>query len=90
MRGDLFYGLLAEQLLLGLLLTPMLLEMLKVNPRIADALVKLVLFAACAVLLRQYAQGYDVDLMPGEVSVDRFAVLAKLVLLGCALLLTLV
>lgn len=90
MGSDLFSGLLAEELLLVLLLTLMLLEMLKVSPRIADALVKLVLFAACAILLRQYAQGYDVDLMPGEVRVDRFAVLAKLVLLGCALLLTLV
>ena len=90
MGADLFYGLLAEQLLLGLLLVLMLLEIIKVNPRIGDALVKLVLIAACAVLLRQYAQGYDVDPLTGEVRIDRFAVLAKLVLLGCALLLTLV
>jgi NADH-quinone oxidoreductase subunit N len=90
MGTDLFYGLLAEQLLLGLLLALMLLEMLKASPRVADALVKLVLLAACAVLVRQYAQGYDVDLLPGEVRVDRFAVLAKLVLLSCALLLSLV
>jgi len=90
MGTDLFYGLLAEQLLLGLLLALMLLEMLKANPRIADALVKLVLIAACAVLLRQYAQGYDVNPLPSEIRIDRFALVAKLVLLGSALLLSLV
>src|SRR5262245_56470804 len=90
MGADLFNGLLAEQLLLGLLLALMLLEMLAANPRIADILVKVVLFAACAVLLRQYVRAYDVDLLPGEVHIDRFAVLAKLVLLSCALLASLV
>jgi len=90
MATDFFHGLLAEQLLLALLLLLMLLEMLKANRRIADALVRGVLFAACAVLLWQTAQGYEADLLPGEVRVDRFGVLAKLVLLSCALLSSLI
>ena len=57
MGTDFIYGLIAEQLLLGLLLVLMLLEILKMNPRIADSLLTRVLVAACAVLLRQYAQG---------------------------------
>lgn len=87
MAIDLLYGLLAEHLLVVLLLVLMLLEMLKAGgPRAAAVLGVLVLVAGCAVLLRQYSQGYAVDLVPEEIRIDRFTVLAKLVILACGLL----
>ena len=89
MAAELFYGLLPEHLLLGLLLALMVLDMLAANPRAAGILVTTVLSAACAVLLQQYAQGYAAEPLAGEIRIDRYAVLAKLVLAGCTLLWTL-
>jgi NADH-quinone oxidoreductase subunit N len=87
MSADLFYGLLPEHLLLATLLVLMLLEMIRVDRRAAGLLVKVVLLAAAAVLLRQWTQGYAADLVPGEIRIDRYAVLAKLVIVGSGLLL---
>jgi NADH-quinone oxidoreductase subunit N len=86
---DLFHALLPDHLLLGLLLALMLLEMLKADARIAGALVNLTLFTACVILVRQYAQAYDANPVAGEIHVDHFALLAKLVILGCGLLFSL-
>jgi NADH-quinone oxidoreductase subunit N len=88
MAGKLLYGLLPEHLLLGLLFALMLLEMFKPRPRVGGRLVTVVLFAAVAVLVRQYAVGYEVELLPGEIHIDRFALLAKLVVIGSGLLWT--
>ena len=86
MAAELFYGLLPEHLLLGLLLALMVLDMLAANPRAAGILVTTVLLAACAVLLQQTRRGTLRNLSPGEIRIDRYAVLAKLVLAGCTLL----
>lgn len=90
MATDLFYGLLPEHLLLGALLALLVLDMLAAKPRVAGILVKAALFAACAVLVRQYMHGYAVEPLPGEIRIDRYAVLAKLVLAGCTLLWSLI
>lgn len=87
MAADLFYALLPEHLLLGLVLVLMLLEIFRADRRIAGLLFTLTVAAGCGVLLMQLGQGYTVDLVPGEISVDRFALLARLVILGCGLIL---
>lgn len=87
MAADLFYALLPEQLLLGLLLLLMLLEILGADRRVASALFIAATAAGCGVLLLQLGQGYTADLVPGEIRVDRFALLARLVILGCGLVL---
>lgn len=87
MSIDLFYALLPEQLLLGLLLALMLLEILRADRRLAAPLYVTALAAGCGVLLLQLAQGYSAVVVPGEVAVDRLALLARLVLLACGLLL---
>jgi len=86
MPADFLYALLPDHLLLALVLVLMLLEMLRIDGRVVGPLVTITLAAACALLLRQYATGYTVDLIPDEVRVDRFTVLSKLVILGCGLL----
>ena len=85
MAGDMLWGLLPDHLVFVLLLALMLLDMLRAGARSAGTLVALVLLAACAILLRQCAQGYGADILPGEIRVDRFAVLAKLVIVGSGL-----
>ena len=86
MPAEFWYALLPDHLLLVLLFVLMVLEMLRVDARAAQPLLAITLAAACAILLRQYATGYTADLIPNEVRVDGFAVLAKLVILGCGLL----
>ena len=86
MPADFLYALLPDHLLLALLLVLMLLEMLRVSGRVVGPLVTITLGVACALLLRQYATGYAVDLVPDEIRIDHFTVLAKLVILGCGLL----
>jgi NADH-quinone oxidoreductase subunit N len=86
MLADFLYALLPEHLLLALLFVLMLLEMMRVDARVARPLAALTLGAACAVLVLQYRHGYMADVVPGEFRVDRFAVLAKLVIVGCGLL----
>jgi NADH-quinone oxidoreductase subunit N len=84
--ADFWYALLPDHLLLGLLFVLMLLEMAGVDERAARPLFIATLVAACTVLMRQYATGYATELVPDEVRIDRFAVLAKLVIFGCGLL----
>ena len=85
MATDLLFGLLPEHLLLGTLLVLMVLEMSKAPAFLGNALVMLALMAAGVVLVRQYSQGYTIDLLPEEIRIDRFAVLAKLVIIGSGL-----
>jgi NADH-quinone oxidoreductase subunit N len=86
MATDFIYGLLPEHLLLGLLFVLMMLEIVDKGTRLAPGLVTLVLGAACAAVLWQYSRGYTSELLPGEIHIDRFALLAKLVILGCGTL----
>ena len=86
MPADFLYALLPDHLLLVLLLVLMLLEILRADERIARPLTTITLGAACAILLRQYLIGYEADVVPNEIQIDRFAVLAKLVILACGLL----
>ncbi|BCR05683.1 NADH-quinone oxidoreductase subunit N [Desulfuromonas versatilis] len=83
MPADFFYALLPEQLLLALLVTLMLCEILGRGARLAGPLFTLVAGAGCAVLLLQLAQGYGAAPVPGEIVIDRFALLGRLVILGC-------
>src|SRR6186713_198694 len=85
MATDLLFGLLPEHLLLGTLLVLMVLEMSKAPAFLGNTLVMLALMAAVVVLVRQYSQGYAIDLLPEEIRIDRFAVLAKLVIIGSGL-----
>ena len=85
MATDLWFGLLPEHLLLGTLLVLMVLEMCKAPAPLGNALVMLALMAAGVVLVRQYSQGYAIDLLPEEIRIDRFALLAKLVIIGSGL-----
>ena len=86
MPADFWYALLPEHLLLAFLLVLMVLEMLRVDARAARPLMTMTLAASCALLLQQYATGYASGVVPDEILVDRFAVLAKLVIVGCGLL----
>ena len=85
MATDLWFGLLPEHLLLGTLLVLMVLEMSKAPAFLGNALVMLALMAAGVVLVRQYSLGYAIDLLPEEIRIDRFALLAKLVIVGSGL-----
>jgi len=86
MPADFWTALLPDHLLLGLLFAVMALEMLRVDERVARPLLIVTLAAAWVVLLRQYATGDSVTLVADEFRIDRFAVLAKLVIVGCGLL----
>jgi NADH-quinone oxidoreductase subunit N len=86
MPADFLYALLPDHLLLALVFVLMLLETLRVDERAARPLVTITLVAACAVLLHQHAIGYEANVVRFEVRVDAFSVLAKLVILGCGLL----
>src|SRR4029077_5842020 len=90
MASDLAYGLLPDHLLLASLLVLMLLETIGARERLASVLLALTLFCGCAVLAQQIATGYVAEPLPGEIRIDRFALLAKLVILACGLLWTLV
>lgn len=89
MAAELLRGLLAEHLLLALIVALMLLTIFRAGPRLARLLVLAVLLAAAAALLHDCATGYAADVVPGEVAVDRDAVLARLLLVGCGLALAL-
>jgi NADH-quinone oxidoreductase subunit N len=86
MPADFWYALAPDHLLLGLLFVLMVLELAHVDERVAGPLLMATLAAGCALLLRQHATGYAAVLVADEVRVDRFAELAKLVILGCGLL----
>ena len=83
MATDFLYGLLPEHLLLSLILILMVLEIMRADQALAGPLFLLTLSLGCGVLVSQLSSGYTLTLIPGEVVIDRFAVLAKLVILGC-------
>lgn len=85
MATDLLYGLLPDHILLGLMLVLMLFEMFRADAGIARILFAAAVLGACAILLHQLAAGYAADIVPGEIRVDRFALYAKLVILGSGL-----
>lgn len=87
MATDLVFGLLPEHILLGLILVLMLLELLKVDKRAGNALFIASLLAGCAVLAFQLTSGYTADIVAGEIRVDRFALVGKLVILSCGVIL---
>lgn len=87
MATDLFCALLPEHILLALILLLMTLEILGADRRIANLLFTLSVAAGCGVLLAQLGQGYGASVVPGEIIVDRFALLARLTILGCGLVL---
>jgi len=83
MATDFLYGLLPEHLLLTLILVLMVLEIMRADQGLAGPLFLLTLSLGCGVLVTQLSSGYTLTLIPGEIVIDRFAVLAKLVILGC-------
>ncbi len=85
MSADFLYGLLPDHLLLALMLLLMVLEMARVDARWARPVFVGAVGAALAVLLQQIAAGYSAEIVAGEIRIDRFALLAKAVLLGCGL-----
>jgi NADH-quinone oxidoreductase subunit N len=86
---DFFFALLPEQLVLGLMLVLMVLEMLRLDPRWARGAFAAVMLAGLAVLLQQWLAGYAAVVVAGEVRVDHLAVLGRLVLMVCGLALAL-
>ncbi|HBG07255.1 MAG: NADH-quinone oxidoreductase subunit N [Geobacteraceae bacterium GWC2_58_44] len=83
MATDFLYGLLPEHLLLLLILVLMVLEIVRADEALAGPLFLLTLTVGCGVLVAQLSSGYTLTLAPGEVVIDRFAILARLVILGC-------
>ncbi len=87
MATDLIYGLLPEHLLLALILVLMLVEIFHGDRKLGGVLFTLAAAAGCAVLAVQLSNGYTVNLVPTEITIDRFALIARLVILGCGLIL---
>jgi len=87
MATDLIYGLLPEHLLLALILVLMLVEIFQGDKKLGGVIFTLFAAAGCVVLAMQLSQGYTVDLVPKEINIDRFALIARLVILGCGLIL---
>jgi NADH-quinone oxidoreductase subunit N len=87
MATDLLYGLLPEHILLGLILVLMLLELLGIDKRAGNALFILSLAAGAATLGLQLSQGYAADIVAGEIRIDRFAEISRLVILSCGIIL---
>jgi NADH-quinone oxidoreductase subunit N len=83
MATEFLYSLAPELLLLGLIVVLMLLEMLRADPRWARVCVVATLAVALYVLLQQLGAGYGAAIAAGEVEVDRYSILARLVLLLC-------
>jgi len=85
MPSELMSGLLPEFLVLGAIVLLMLLEMLRVDGRLARAVFVVATGGGLVVLLRQISAGFGATLVPGEVVIDPFAMHARVVLLLCAL-----
>jgi NADH-quinone oxidoreductase subunit N len=85
MTSDFVYAFGPDLLLLGAIVVLMLLEMFRADARLA----RFVFIAAAAsgafLLFRQLDTGFSSAVVPGELGTDRFAQLAKLVLLACGL-----
>jgi NADH-quinone oxidoreductase subunit N len=87
MATDLVLGLLPDHLLLALLLVLMAGEMAGIGARAARGLFIMATLGATIVLLWQLSSGYTADIVPGEIRVDRLALIGKAVIVGCGLLL---
>lgn len=87
MATNLFYGLLPEHILLGLILLLMLLEIVKADSRAGTFFFLIAIAAGCGVLASQLGQGFTAVIVPGEILVDRFALISKAVIMGCGLIL---
>jgi NADH-quinone oxidoreductase subunit N len=87
MATDLLYGLLPEHLLLALIIVLMFLDMFRFDRRLGGLLFCAALAGGCTVLAFQLGQGYGVTPVSSEIVVDRFALLARLVILGSGLVL---
>ncbi|MBI1921909.1 MAG: NADH-quinone oxidoreductase subunit N [Geobacter sp.] len=87
MAADLFYALLPEHILLALILVLMTLEILGADRKLANCVFTISVAVGCCVLLVQLGQGHTATVVPGEIIVDRFALLARLTILGCGLVL---
>ena len=83
MGADLFYGLLPEHLLLALLVVLMLIEIIGRGGRIGGFLFVFVVISGCGVLINQINHNYSAVVVPGEISVDNFALVSRLVVLTC-------
>ena len=73
MPSELMSGLLPEFLVLGAIVLLMLLEMLRVDGRLARAVFVVATGGGLVVLLRQISAGFGATLVPGEVVIDPFA-----------------
>jgi len=87
MATNLFYGLLPEHILLALILLLMFLEIVKADTKVGTFLFVLMVAAGCGVLVSQLDQGFTAIVVPGEIQVDRFALISRLVIMGCGLIL---
>jgi len=87
MATNLFYGLLPEHILLGLILLLMLLEIVKADSRAGTFFFLIAITAGCGVLASQLGQGFGATIVPGEILVDRFALISKAIIMGCGLIL---
>ena len=83
MTNDFVYALGPDLLLLGAIVALMLLEMFRADPRWSRFVFIAAAAAGAAVLAQQLSAGFSSDVVPGELGTDRFAQLAKLVLLAC-------
>ncbi len=90
MATDFFYGLLPDHVVLALVVVLMLLEILRADSIWVRPVVFVALASAGAAALHQWLAGYSVEIVTGEVHVDRLAILGKLLVLGCGLVVVLV
>jgi NADH-quinone oxidoreductase subunit N len=85
MTNDFVYALGPDLLLLGAIVVLMLLEMFRADARWSRLVFMAAAAAGACVLAQQLTAGFNADVIPGEIGTDRFAQLAKLVLLACGL-----
>jgi NADH-quinone oxidoreductase subunit N len=83
MTNDFVYALGPDLLLLGAIVVLMLLEMFRADARWSRFVFIAAAAAGACLLTQQLTAGFNADVIPGEIGTDRFAQLAKLVLLGC-------
>ncbi len=87
MATDLIYGLLPEHILLALIMLLMLLEIIRADSRLGGLLYLVAVGSGCVVLMAQICSGYSAEPLAQEIRIDHFALMAKLVILGCGLIL---
>lgn len=85
MAAELLYGLLPDHLVLAGMLVLIVLESLRTGTRWARPAFLAFTALALIAVLGQVADRYQATLVAGEIRVDRFAVLGKLVILLCGL-----